>query len=631
MELKSCFTPNDVREALRTLPKTLEETYDKIFDSIPKRNQPYVRAALQWIACSARPLSLDELAVAAVTNPAKVKPNGPENQLIGGGKTIHKMLSKLIDVQELDRNCFEDILLRWSSKNSNIVKFSHSSVRDYLLQRHDDTDVSRPFSFSEDMAHRFIAKSCLAFMPETANTVDEAYGMGPVCNQMDNYLTNHWHTHAARLPDEEPGSLAHLFNEVPLAVRFFMMAEADLLGVWRSRTEPPSPEEKLQYAACRSSSRLTNIVLASYPDLDIDASTKDGSTALSFACERRHWQIADTLLKRGADPNQHSEMIAPLVAASRHGADDIVQKLISHGADVNVRCDPVCDCTPLVDAIAAGHPSTVELLLINGADPDIWKINNMHCVRAADRGVHECIDLLLRHRVALETECIDPPSPLEYAAASGSVKTVKMLLAQGLDVDDDKFLLPLHADEMLPASIYRLKYPIVDIHQPPTHRNCLCKSYGSPMHAAAYYGHTEVIKLLVENNAAVNEQSHYWETPSTLAKLRGHKETLEYLISKGGEVMETEVCYRQDLFKAFGEALEQTEVLHRQDSFKSFWERMEKNTDFYYRQGFSKNPGDPNEALKFCGISDDDDAASDDNDAIENMREGIGSQSHPTN
>lgn len=38
-----------------------------------------------------------------------------------------------------------------------------------------------------------------------------------------------------------------------------------------------------------------------------------------------------------------------------------------------------------------------------------------------------------------------------------------------------------------------------------------------------------------------------------LARLRGHKEALEYLLSKGGEALEqTEVCYRQDRFKGSG-------------------------------------------------------------------------------
>ena len=67
------------------------------------------------------------------------------------------------------------------------------------------------------------------------------------------------------------------------------------------------------------------------------------------------------------------------------------------------------------------------------------------------------------------------------------------------------------------------------------------------------YGHIEIIKLLIENNAAVNKRSHYWETPSTLARVRGHKAALEFLLSKGGVALErTEVCYRQDLFKGSG-------------------------------------------------------------------------------
>ena len=75
-------TPKDVGEALRTLPKTLKETYDKILDSVPKRNQSYIRAALQWIAGSARPLSRDELAVAAVNDPTVAKSNGSEYNIL---------------------------------------------------------------------------------------------------------------------------------------------------------------------------------------------------------------------------------------------------------------------------------------------------------------------------------------------------------------------------------------------------------------------------------------------------------------------------------------------------------------------------------------------------------------------
>lgn len=581
-ELKSCPTPKDVRETLRTLPKTLKETYEKILNSTPKRDQPYIRAALQWIACSVRPLSLDELAFAVVNDPAVVKPNGSENQLVGGGEAIQKMLSKLIDVHKVERISLWDFLHQESRSRSltdildetkrmreahqypgsNIVVFSHSSVRDYLLQRHNDADVSMSFFFSEDMAHRLIAKSLLALiqnLPETASVDNEAYRVG--WEGLSMYLARYWQTHAARLPDEEPGSLAHIWNEVPSAVRFLLMAEdeytndqfGDIVGLEEFQTEPPSPEQKLRYAACSGSSCVLDIIFASHPDLDVDASTESGETALSFACERQHWQIADTLLKRGADPNKHGFMTAPLFDASMHGADDIVRELISHSADVNVEIEVDDDNTPLTAAIVADHPSTIELLLMNGANPDIISVCGTSISLAAKYGRHECMDLLLKYGASLEVWDIDCPSPLECASASGSVETVKLLLTQGLDVHEKNCLMRLPGDEMLPANTYMFEYPTVAISQPGSGFMCGFTRYGSPMHAAAAYGHTEVIKLLVENNAAVNERSHYWETPSTLAKLRGHNVTLEYLMSKGGVALEeTEVCCRQDRFKTSG-------------------------------------------------------------------------------
>ena len=271
------------------------------------------------------------------------------------------------------------------------------------------------------------------------------------------------------------------------------------------------------------------------------------------ACERGHWQIASTLLRRGADPNKHDGMTVPLFLASKHGADDIVRELISHSADVNVECDSSCENTPLTAAIVAVHTSTIKLLLINGANPNVVSSLGNSISVAAQYGRHECMDLLLKHGASLEEMEIDFPSPLEYAAASGSVETVKFLLTQGLDVNEKNCLRPLKVDAMLPANTYDLTYPIVLISQPEPHFNYNHTSYGSPINAAAAYGHTDVVKLLVENNAAVNKRSHYWETPSTLAKLRGHEVTLEYLVSKGGVALEQiEVCYRQDLFKGSG-------------------------------------------------------------------------------
>ena len=232
-----------------------------------------------------------------------------------------------------------------------------------------------------------------------------------------------------------------------------------------------------------------------------------------------------------------------------HGANDIVQELISHRADVNIQSvSDDSEDTPLNEAIIACQPSTIELLLVSGADPDMVSSLGTPLAVAAHKGRRECMEILLKHRASLRVLDVDSPSLLEEASASGSVETVNLLLTRGLDVNEKNCLKPLLQDRMLPANRYSFGYPVIRGVQ-----SRVLESYGSPMHAAAAYGHTEVIKLLVEHNAAVNKRSHYWETPSTLAKLSGHKEALEYLLSKGGEVSEqTEVCYRQDLFKGTG-------------------------------------------------------------------------------
>lgn len=220
MELKSCGTATEVRETLRTLPKTLEEHYERIFCSIPQRHQSRVRAALQWIACSARPLTIDELAVAVVINPDAEESCEP---LSAGSQAIHQMLSKLIDVEKVEpaslqfkvkHESFREILdhltrckdtLADHGLNPNLttVKFSHSSVREYVLQQQDGPIQPSRFSFSMDTANRFIARSCLAYIQE------------PSCAKLPGllmYLMRYWHVHAARLPNEEPASLIRLFN-----------------------------------------------------------------------------------------------------------------------------------------------------------------------------------------------------------------------------------------------------------------------------------------------------------------------------------------------------------------------------------------------------------------------------------
>ena len=568
MELKSCRTARKVRETLRTLPKTLEENYERIFRSIPQQDQRYVRAALQWIACSARPLTIDELAVAAVIDPEVEESCKPEKQLCGGGEAIHEMLSKLIDVEKLEPFSIQDLLynkvehesfeevLDYLARGKNpltnprfnpsltVVKFSHSSVRDYVLRQQDEPIPSSCFFFSMDMANRFIARSCLAYVQDLSSAKFPGLMM---------YLARHWHVHAARLPNEEPASLTRLFNEVPIAQYLLMKAEDeytgedlnDIVGWDAAQNTPPSPEQQLRYAACCGSYDTINSVLQSNPHLDIDS-----GSALSMACERGYLQAVRTLLKAGADPNKYEDAASPLYLASRNGFDSIVRELIGHEAQIDVQSDDDDDSTPLMAAIIFCDPSIVKYLLVNGANPDFSTEERPISVAVAC-AKYECIIFLLEHGASLKGL---GPSLLVLASKSGSARVVKLLLERGLDVNQEDFLKADCDDRISLDNRYALEYPTIKYWPPARGCSYTLYNYGSAMHAAAAFGHTEVIKVLIKNNAAINIKSHYWETPSTLASVKGHKEALEYLLENGGSAADlTDACYRRDIFQPFND------------------------------------------------------------------------------
>lgn len=96
-ELRKCKRPSHVRKTLKGLPKTLDETYARILGNIPEMYVPEVSAALRWLACSLRPLSVKELAEAAVIDPQADPPFDPKDQL--QQDSILEMLSGLVTTE----------------------------------------------------------------------------------------------------------------------------------------------------------------------------------------------------------------------------------------------------------------------------------------------------------------------------------------------------------------------------------------------------------------------------------------------------------------------------------------------------------------------------------------------------
>ena len=153
-----------------------------------------------------------------------------------------------------------------------------------------------------------------------------------------------------------------------------------------------------------------------------DAANVYGVSPLTLACTNRSAAMVDALLAAGADPDVAMWTgETPLMTCARTGATEAVAALLRAGADPNVR-EASKGQTALMWAAAGGTAELVQLLIEHGAD--IGKATT----ESADRVPNSC-------RI-----CAWKPSPggftaLMFAARSGSVDTVRRLLAAGADID----------------------------------------------------------------------------------------------------------------------------------------------------------------------------------------------------
>ncbi len=107
------------------------------------------------------------------------------------------------------------------------------------------------------------------------------------------------------------------------------------------------------------------------PDI-INNHASDGFTALGLASFFGHKELVILLLEKGADPNipaSNPFKVTPLHSACAISNYDIAELLIKNGADVNAK--QMQGVTPLHSAAHNGKIDLVKLLIENGADKQL--------------------------------------------------------------------------------------------------------------------------------------------------------------------------------------------------------------------------------------------------------------------
>ncbi|HEY3473066.1 MAG TPA: ankyrin repeat domain-containing protein [Anaerolineales bacterium] len=143
--------------------------------------------------------------------------------------------------------------------------------------------------------------------------------------------------------------------------------------------------------------KINNVLrlLARDPQL-VNAYAEDGFQALGLACFFGHLDVAEYLVKAGApinSPSRNELSAAPIQSAAAAGHEKIVDMLLKNGADPNVREQG--GYTPLHAAAQNGDLGVVRTLIYGGAD--------------------------------LEIKSHDGKTPLDLALEAGHVKAARLL------------------------------------------------------------------------------------------------------------------------------------------------------------------------------------------------------------
>ena len=163
---------------------------------------------------------------------------------------------------------------------------------------------------------------------------------------------------------------------------------------------------------------------------DVNVEDDSGATPMDFAVRQSDNAKYKLLLEFGGVHGKKSE--PPLIEAAHFGNIGLVDLLLRNGADPNLL--GISETSALSSAVENQMKEVVITLIKAGADPNLVDRSRLTPLsRAVDRRDKKIVKMLIDAGASIHPPD-SPYSPMYFAIASGDVSMVEFLLQQGADV-----------------------------------------------------------------------------------------------------------------------------------------------------------------------------------------------------
>src|SRR5882724_10970870 len=422
-----CLTTGELKKTLQSLPTTLGETYERILDRIPEHRCKYVLHVLQWLAFSARPLTLRELAAALEVNIVDGSPVNDDDH-VQDPQAVLNMCSSLVTISpgRLDKDDVQ-------------VQLSHLSVQNYLTSEQIHKGKVQRFSFSAQSAHTLISQTCLFTLLRLDNP-EGWESMAALNSPLALYAEEYWIQHVfsgdISSTSEVEGPMRALFQPTSAQyINWIRLWDMDSYS-WNHtqlRRSSSTIAPPLYYASRAGLREISGWLLEK--NTDVHAQGGRYCNALQAASHGGHEAVVRLLLEKNADIHaQGGEYGNALQAASYGGHEAVVRLLLEKNADIHAQGGGYGNA--LQAASHGGHEAVVRLLLEKSVDVHAQGGYYGNALQAASLGGHEAVvRLLLEKNADFHAQGGYYGTALQAASASGYETVVRLLLEQNADVN----------------------------------------------------------------------------------------------------------------------------------------------------------------------------------------------------